>query len=379
MTPDSTRRLRVGILGAGMITTVDYGFLPGIAHMADRAEVVAIASRTRSLAEQVARDWSIPEVHDDLTSMLADSDIDVVINATPIPAHFETNLEILSAGKHLVTDKPMAMTVADATALIDTAAAHDVHIVSAPGEMLTPDWSEARRLVREGVLGKVAFARVQSSHAGPAAFGWPVDPTPYYRKGQGSLLEMGVYGLDRVTGILGPAQRVSAFSGLVAPERVVRGGPFDGRRITADEDDNTLVMLDFGDATFAVVDGCFTVAATKSAPMEVYGMDGTLLVQRPDSGASFATDLSLEIFRMDAAGGIPGWIRPQPVGIPPSVRPWQLRRAILLDHLADVLDGAPMRLGPERARHVLEIMLAAKVAAAEGRVVELTTTFSEPD
>ncbi len=114
--------LRVGILGAGMIATVEPGYLPGLRRLRGRVEVTAIASRTRPRAERVARDWDIPAVCDDLGELLARGDVDAVVNLTPIAAHHETSLRILAAGKHLVTEKPLASTLAQADELIETAA-----------------------------------------------------------------------------------------------------------------------------------------------------------------------------------------------------------------------------------------------------------------
>jgi len=91
-----------------MIATAEPGYLPGLRRLRGRVEVTAIASRTRSRAERVARDWDIPAVCDGLGAMLARPDVDAVINLTPIAAHYETSLRILSAGKHLVTEKPLA-------------------------------------------------------------------------------------------------------------------------------------------------------------------------------------------------------------------------------------------------------------------------------
>ena len=82
----------------------------------------AIASRTRARAEAVARDWDIPVVYDDLGELLAAPDVDAVVNLTPIAAHYETSLRILAAGKHLVTEKPLASTLAQAGELIEAAA-----------------------------------------------------------------------------------------------------------------------------------------------------------------------------------------------------------------------------------------------------------------
>jgi predicted dehydrogenase len=371
--------LRVGILGAGMIATVSYGFLPGLSKITDRVEVVAIASRTRALAEKVAAEWGIPAVYDDLTAMLADADIDAVINITPIPAHYATSLEILNAGKHLVTDKPLASTVVEADEICALADANGLLIVCAPYDMLSREWREARRLIAAGAVGKVAFARVQSSHAGPAGMAWPSDPTWFYEEGAGPLLDIGVYGIDRITGILGPAQRVSAMSGVAAPTRHARGGPFDGLEITATEHDNSLLLLDFGSATFATVDATYNVVATKSASMEIFGLEGTLVVHRPGADVQ-PGQLALELFSLNAGPGLPGWVTPRNTEFaPPGDRTVDIARATLVEHLLDCLEsGLPPVPNGEHARHVLEIMLAARTSAREGRVVDLETTFAFP-
>src|SRR5215469_5097742 len=227
------RPLRIGIVGAGMIATVKPGFLPGLQHIREKAEVVAITSRTRSRAEAVAQEWAIPAVYDSLPQMLAHARLDAVLNLTPIYAHYETSMEILTAGLHLVTEKPLASTLEQANEICSVAAANRLLVVSAPYDMLKPEWAEARRLIRAGAVGKVAFARLQSSHGGPAAMAWPADPNWFYQDGAGPLLDMGVYGIDRITGLLGPATQVAALSGLSQPVRYARGGPFDGLEITA--------------------------------------------------------------------------------------------------------------------------------------------------
>jgi predicted dehydrogenase len=370
--------LRVGILGAGMIATVEPGYLPGLRRLCGRVEVTAIASRTRSRAERVARDWDIPAVYDGLSQMLAAPGIDAVVNLTPIAAHYQTSREIVSAGKHLVTEKPLASTLEAADELIETAERGGLLIVCAPMDILKREWAQARRLIREGAIGKVAFARVHSSHGGPAAMAWPADPTWFYAKGAGPLLDMGVYGLDRITAVLGPARSVAAMSGVTAPVRRARGGPFDGLEIPVTENDNTLLLLDFGDATFCVVDATFCAMASRSPEMEVFGLAGTLVVNRPD--ASYGPgELPVELFRVDAAPGLPGWITPH--SLDAETRPDRTRilaRASLVEHLADCLDSGTQPLpSATRARHVLEIMLAARTAAATGRTVPLTTTFTQ--
>jgi predicted dehydrogenase len=372
----SNRKLRLGVLGAGMIAIVPNGFLPGIGQLADRVEVVAITSRTRARAEAVAQDFAIPSVFDDLTTMLADADLDAVLNVTPIDVHYETSLEILEAGKHLLSEKPLASTMREADDLIAKAKQQGVQILTAPVDMLRSEWIEARRLVQSGALGKVAFARVQSSHAGPAAMSWPADPTWFYQKGSGPLLDMGVYGLTRATGVLGPAKRVTAMTGITVPTRRARGGAFDGLEIPVTETDNHVLLLDFGESTFATVDASFNVVGTKAPQLEVYGLEGTLYVNRPDATV-LPGQLPLEVYRIDAAPGLSGWITPRSIGQSRlSDRVQALQRGVMVEHLLECLEsGRQPIIGAEQARHVLEIMIAAQTAAREGQTVTLATSF----
>ncbi len=365
-------RLRVGVLGAGMIATIGYGYLPHLHKIRDRVEVVAIASRGIEKARSVAAAHEIGRVVGSLDELLG-LELDAVVNLLPGPDHFAASRRILESGRHLVTEKPIASSLAEADELLDIADRAGLYIVSAPADMLAAEWGRARDLVARGAIGKVAFARVQSSHAGAAGLSWPVDPAPFYREGVGALLDLAVYGLTQATGVLGPARRVSAMSGITVPERRVRGGPFDGTTIPVSAPDNNLLLLDFGDATFAVVDGTFNVVASRSPRMEVFGLEGTLLVNRDDVEAP-----PVELYRLDAAPGLAGWISPQTYEIFPvgSDRYAELARGVLIEHLADCvrLGRQPIASG-RHARHVLEVMLAAEQSAREGRVIDVVSSF----
>lgn len=367
-------RLRVAVLGAGMIATAPYGVLPNLALLRDRIELVAMADPVIERAAEVAGRFGIPQVFDTLEALLEQDRIDAVVNLTPIPLHYRTSQAILASGRHLVTEKPIAATVAEADELCAIAERAGLTIICAPVDMLAHEWREARRLIAAGAIGRPAFARVQSSHGGPAMLGWPADPRWFYQAGAGPLPDMGVYGLHRITGLLGPVRRVTAFSGITEPVRYARGGPFDGIAIDVAEPDNVLMLLDFGGSLFASIDATYNVVATRSPLVEVYGSAGTLLVHQPP------TDNPIELFRIDAAPGTPGWITPAAIGFPGPADPVAtMQRGALLAHLVDCLAGlTPNRLGPQHARHVLEIMIAARRSAETGQAVELETSFELP-
>lgn len=365
--------LRAGILGTGTIATADGGFLPGLREMAAEVTVVAAADPVIERARAVAAEYAIPAVFPTLEAMLAGAELDLVINLTPIPLHGATSRTILEAGKHLVVEKPIATTMADADLLIELANARNLKVVVAPPDMLYQSYVDARRLLAEGAIGRPCFARVRGSNAGPAAGAWPLDPTWFYQEGSGPLFDMGVYALHEITGLLGPAKRVVAYSGITEPTRVVRGGPFKGKEIEVTTADNTLMMLDFGDSLYAVVDGTFNVNAARSPWLEIFGRAGTLNVYN----FTQRHDVPLELYRLDAAPGMDGWIVPRARGATTLEAQFaRYGRAILVKHLVDCVvgDTHPV-VSAEHARHALEIMLKATESAQLGRVLDLETTF----
>lgn len=366
------RPLRAGILGAGTIATARNGFLPGLMRMPGLVETVAIADPVIERARAAAATHGIPHAFDSLDAMLNRGEVDLVVNLTPIPLHASTSRTILEAGKHLAIEKPIATTLDDADELIDLANRQGLTYVVAPPNMLDQNRVEAKRLLASGAIGKPCFARVRSSHGGPASGNWPLDPTWFYQEGSGPLLDMGVYGIHDITGLLGPAKRVVAFSGITEPVRTVRGGPFKGTEIEVTADDNTLLMLDFGGNTFAVVDGTYNVNAARGPQIEIFGRAGTLNI----TNANDTVHPALELFRLDAAPGMDGWITPRQATSHHSADWDDLRRAVIVRHLAEcVRDGTRPVLSAEHARHALEIMVKAIESARSGRAIDLATTF----
>jgi predicted dehydrogenase len=274
----------------------------------------------------------------------------------------------------------MTTTVEEADRLIEAANAHDVRIVASPGEVLRPQLTRTRELIGSGAIGRLSWAicgtafgryHEEETERGDAPGGAPIDPAWYFRKpGGGPMYDMASYALHGLTAVLGPARGVTALSGRVIPERM-----FDGRPVTIEIDDNTMLMLDFGEGAFAVVHG--TVAG---ALIEDFGVGlffgtageirGLLLNGEPFDFAGRELTLSA-----------PTWDWETQMRVLPHVT--GPHREIPESHVFEdimqlaewVRTGMPSPVNAEHARHVIEIIEAGYRAAETGRRQELTTTF----
>ena len=274
--------VRLGVVGAGSIAV--RGILPHLsqADVQDRVRLQAVCDPAPGRAEAAAERFGIVHAFADLDRLLADGEVDAVSIASPIGLHYEQGRKALEAGKHVHFNKTMTTTVDEATDLIDTAAAKGLKLVASPGEMLRPHNQKIKELIAGGELGHLAWA------ACGAAFGTyhereavrqgddplsNIDPSWYYRKpGGGPLYDMTVYAMHGLTGILGPARRVTALSGVRVKER-----EFRGQMVTGDADDNTFMVLDFGDALFAFVYGAAAGRVTEGFMPSFFGTGGQIV------------------------------------------------------------------------------------------------------
>ena len=159
----------------------------------------------------------------------------------------------------------MATSLEEAAELLELAETSPGLLVCAPHILLSPTFRAVHGAVREGRVGELLTARARYGWAGPWWSEW------FYEPGGGSLFDLGVYNVTSLCALFGPARRVTAMVGVAIPEREV-----NGRRIRVEADDNAHVLLDFGDARFAVVTTGFTMQRYRSPAIEVYGSEGTI-------------------------------------------------------------------------------------------------------
>ncbi|HEX2850839.1 MAG TPA: Gfo/Idh/MocA family oxidoreductase [Acidimicrobiales bacterium] len=197
------RPLRVAVLTCGAI--VSRGHLPAFrAAGADLVDVVAFTSRSRSSAESAAEQWGGGAVVDDWRDVIARDDVDAVDICAPNSLHAEMAIAAARAGKHILVEKPMATTLADADAMIDAARQAGVVLMTAHNVRGAAPYLAAAQVVHDRRIGDVVGLRAAFGHAGPQA--WAPGATWFYDRemsGGGALIDLGVHVADLVRAVTG--------------------------------------------------------------------------------------------------------------------------------------------------------------------------------
>jgi predicted dehydrogenase len=369
--------VRLGVVGAGSIAV--RGILPHLAEddVQDRVHLAAVCDPVAGRADAAAEKFKIDRAFTTYEELLDKGNVDAVCIASPIGLHYEQGKQALAAGKHLHFNKTMTTTVAEATELIDTAKAKSLKMVASPGQVLRPHVQQVKKLIREGAIGDVAWT------ACGAAFGAyhehesvrqgndplsNIDPSWYFRKpGGGPLYDMTVYALHELTTVMGPAKRVTSFSGVRIHER-----EFRGKMVPCDADDNTLMILDFGNSIFTLVYGTAAGRVTDGFSGSYFGVKGSI-TGKLLNGQPYdypGREASLE----PGSGGDQGLL-PHVVGNHRGIQEQHVYEDVM--QMVDLVrDNKPTPVTPEHARHVIDIIESAYRSSATGQSQTLTTTFA---
>jgi predicted dehydrogenase len=261
--------------------------------------------------------------------------------------------EALLAGKHVLVEKPLAISLAEARELVALVRNSSIRLVAAPFVTLSPTFRIMRDRIAAGDVGKVCLARARYGWSGPDWSEW------FYRDGSGPIFDLAVYSITTLTGLLGPVKRVTAMTGTAQPERTV-----SGKRIQVEVEDNAQILLDFGEAVLAVVTAGFTMQKYQSPAVELYGTEGTIQML----GDDWAPE-GYELWQ-NSVGAWQKYYETDPH--------WQWTEG--LRHMVDCIrTGERPSVTPEHAYHVLEIMLAAQTAGRTGQAQTLESTFMMED
>lgn len=375
----------IGVIGAGMVS---HAYL-GTISRSPEVRLKGVSSRTMVSAQVQADRYG--GVAMTTEALLADSEISVVVNLAPPALHHEIGREVLAAGKHLYTEKPFATSVADAHDLIGLADRLGLKIGCAPDTFLGPGHQAARRVLDDGVVGKiVGGAAAMASHGMEH---WHPNPAFFYGRGGGPLLDIGPYMVTQLVNLLGPVARVTAIGSTPQRHRTITSPNLAGRSIAVEVCTTVNGVLAFESGANVALTLSWDVQQHRRSPIELYGEAGTLLCPDPngfggeirlgtglgdwatvagepsrdlpvDAGTIVAAMRAIEA-GMDPATG-------QPIG-PTSPPILGDRRGLgLIELVRAVRDDREPRVSGRLAAHVLETLLALEACAEQGgeRTVE---------
>lgn len=346
----------IGIVGCGAIS---HQYAQGIAGF-DGLHLVACADVDRDRAKAWAERYEVPKAGS-LDELLADDDVEVVVNLTIPKAHHEVAMAAVEAGKAVYNEKPLAADREAGADLLERAAANGVLVGGAPDTFLGRSLQTCVRLVDEGVIGQPVGAALQFLGSGHEA--WHPSPAFYYEPGGGPVLDMGPYYITALVALLGGVSGVAGYGRTTKATRTIGRGPDAGKEIPVSVHTHLAGALQLAAGPIASITMSFDVHGG-TPPSTVFGSEGTLTLPDPNAfGAPF------QLYTRDSGqarevGPDPGYDGVRGIGV--------------AELAAAVRAGGPQRASGELAFHVLDVMVSLLDAARSAEAVAVASRVERP-
>ncbi len=352
----TTNTTKIGIVGCG---TISRAYARGLSIFPE-VELQACADIVPEAARKLAQECQIEALSVD--ELLA-SDIPIVVNLTLPQTHREVTCRALQAGKHVYSEKPLAVSLAEAQEIAETARQQNRLVACAPDTILGAGQQTCRKLIDDGWIGDplsaTAFLMI------PGHESWHPNPAFYYQTGGGPMLDMGPYYVTALIHLLGPVVEVTAIVTRGFARRVATCENRFGESITVECPTHYSGLLRFANGATAVMVMSFDVRRHGHHPIEVYGTRGSLQVPDPNK---FADPVRLARERGEDWRDIP--YSHSFVHNHRGLGVWDLAMALR--------EGRPPRCSQALATHVLEVMLAFEASAAQHSPVPIVHSVERP-
>jgi predicted dehydrogenase len=360
---------KIGLIGCGQISGI---YIETTRRMPD-VELIACADAVPEAVAFRGNMYNIPRRYTP-AQLLADPDVEIILNLTNPGAHAAVARQILAAGKSVYGEKPLATTVEDAREMLDLAARKGLQVGCAPDTFLGAGIQTGQKLIKDGAIGQPVAAVAFCMSHGPemAVLREPQSENPtrqsvtskspgfYFTPGIGPLLDMGPYYLTALAVLIGPCRRVTGSARITWPER-----PLGNPQYPVLVPSHIAGTLDHANGAVSTIITSTDVWPTELPRLEIYGETGSLSVPDPNT---FGGPVRLR------KAGESQWTE-----IPLTHGNAQNSRGIGVAEMARAMRAdRPHRASGELAYHVLEMMEGIHVASREGRHVEVTSSFTPP-
>ncbi|MEZ4713348.1 MAG: Gfo/Idh/MocA family oxidoreductase [Caldilineaceae bacterium] len=348
---------KVGIIGCGNIS--------GIYLQADKKfpilQTVACADLDMARARAKAEEYGIKAYSVD--ELLADPEIDIVINLTIPAAHGKVAMAAIAAGKHVYSEKPLALDRAEGRKLLEMAAAKGLRVGNAPDTFLGGGIQTCRKLIDDGWIGEPLGATAFMMSPGHER--WHPDPDFFYQPGGGPMFDMGPYYVTALVSLLGPVRRVTGATRATYKERTITSQPKFGQKIQVNVPTYVAGLLDFAAGAIGTIITSFDTWAAELPRIEIYGAQGSLSVPDPNT---FGGPVRIR------RAGATEWSE-----IPITHLYTENSRGLgVADMAYAIRSGRAHRASGQLAYHVLDIMCAIHDASNQDAHVQLDSSCERP-
>lgn len=352
------KTLKAAIVGCGVISKV---YMDSIRNNFSILEVVACSDLDAERMKRTAEQYQIqPMSYEDI---LRDESIEMVINLTTPKAHYELTKQALLHGKHVYSEKTIAVSFEDGKKLCQLAKENEVRLGAAPDTFLGGGIQTAGYAVERGMVGNISSGVISYSRDNRVLG----ENLPHLFQSGGSVIyDMGVYYMTAVCSILGNVKRIFAFGKKTEDvHRITRvGSPFWGKEIVLDDDNVITAVLEFENHALVTVHFNSATIIDESYHLELYGDKGILRMGDPNTfnGSVILEKAQNEPVKLPFTHGF----LKQSRGLGAAEMAWAIR------------DGRPHRASMEMALHVLEALRGILTSAETGKPYEMETSFERP-
>lgn len=360
-------KLRIGVMGCGNISATYFKFVP----LFKGIEIAACADLNPEMARARAGEYGVKAMKP--AALLASPDIDLILNLTVPNAHFGVSLAAVKAGKHVYSEKPLALSMKDGTALKKAADAKKVRVGCAPDTFLGGGHQRARKAIDDGLIGKITSGTaIVMSHGMEH---WHPNPDFFFRPGGGPILDLGPYYIANLINLIGPVKRVVALTSIAQKSRTITSQPRAGQKIPVKTPTNIQALLEFANGATVSLIASWDVWAHRHSHMELFGTEGSLFVPDPN----FFGGEVLSTKRNGEAEALPAW--DHPFGIPNQDNDGPVanyRAAGLADMAAAIKGKRDTRCSLDRTLHGVEVMTSILSSGATGKFIAMKTACTRP-
>ena len=266
--------MRVGIIGCGNISETYFE----CQNLFNNFNVVACADINIEAAKNSAEKYNVKAFSVD--DILANDDIDVIINLTIPSAHKEIIIKSLNAGKHCFSEKPLAMNFNEGLEISELASSKNLYVGCAPDTFLCAAGQKARSIIEYKKIGDVVLGTFNLMSHGMEH--WHPNPDFFFKPGAGPVFDVGVYYITQLVNLIGPIKSISSLSGTATPERTITSEPRNGEKIKVETPTTLMGTLEFHNNAKIQFFCSWDVWKHKHSTIELYGLEGSMIVPDPN-------------------------------------------------------------------------------------------------